>query len=242
MLAVSRQGSIADVIAQARDIPARVIPYAAAAALTRTAKAGQAAVVQAMPSVFSSPTRYTLNSTRVVPATKEYLSARVMVKDQGAGTRPENYLAPEVFGGSRNKKRMETALRYMGVLGSDEWLMPGAAAELDASGNLSGAGSRRLLATLQSLRGVGGVRKDGSRRKGRRLKNDLFVGVPRGAGRRRAGIWRREGRRLRPLFIFADQAPQYRKRLDFDGLVMPVVLQRFRDEFEAAAQSILKRR
>ncbi len=244
MFTISRQGSIADVIAAVRDVPARVIPYAAASALTRTAKLGQAAVVDAMPRVFRSPTRYTLNSTRVVPATKDTLMSRVMVKDQagGTGTRPENFLTPEVFGGGRKKKRIETALRYAGVLGSSEWLIPGQAAELDANGNLSGAGSRKLIAVLKNLRGSTPARKDGSRRKGRKLANDLFVGVPRGGGRTQAGIWRREGRRIRPLFIFANQAPQYRQRMDFDGVVMPVVLARFRDEFTAAAQSILARR
>jgi hypothetical protein len=242
MLTIARQGSIADVIAAARDVPARVIPYAAAGALSRTAKLAQTAVIDAMPRVFSNPTRYTLNSTRVVTATKDNLVARVQVKDQAAGTTPENYLAPEVFGGGRNEKRLEKALRYMGVLKAGQWLMPGAAAELDAAGNLSGAKSKALLKTLQSLRGVGGQRADGSRRKGRKLKNDLFVGTPRGGGRTRAGIWRREGHRLRPLFIFATQAPQYRQRLDFDGIVLPVVLERFRDEFNTVAQGILARR
>lgn len=249
MLNFTRSGSIADAIAAARGVPSSVIPYAAAVALTRTAYAGRDAVRDRMPAVFDRPTKYTLNALRVDGATKTNLAARVAVKNQATGTRPESYLLPEVEGGPRSEKRFERALRYSGVLTSGQRVMPGSAASLDAQGNVSAREISRILSALKRVRG--GVNAAGQRKgRGRKLQNDLFVGMPSvgsGAARRAragaaSGIYRREGRRIRPLFIFTDQRPTYRQRLDFAGTVQPVVLDSFRVEFERAATDILNRR
>lgn len=250
VLDIRNTGSPAVAAALLRDVPAGVLPYAAATALTRTARDGQKAIVDAMPRVFDKPTRYTLNATRLVPATKDNLVATVAVKDQGTsgGTRPESYLLPEAEGGKRTEKRFEKALRYQGVLARGRYVVPGQAAKLDASGNVSAATSRQVLEALKGMRAKGSMGKRGA--KGRKLKNDLFVGTPQvgsGAGRRDRdnrpeGIYRREGKRLRLLFVFTSQAPTYRKRLDFDGTVSKVVQERFAAEFERAATDILNRR
>jgi hypothetical protein len=250
MLNLTRSGSIADVIAEARSVPARVIPYAAAAALTRCAVAGQAEVKRVMPEVFKGPTRYTLNALRVVPATKDKLLASVAVKDQaGQGaTRPESYLLPGVEGGKRKEKRFEKALRYAGILGKNQYAMPGDSISLDTFGNVSASQIKTILA-LAKRQGRRPVKHSDT--KGRRIRltsnSDIFVGVPTsgsGAGRRRrpgaaSGIYRREGHRIRPLFIFTSNTPDYRPRLDFDRVVSGVVRVRFAAEFERAAQDIL---
>jgi len=92
MLNIRRTGNtIAEVIASVRDVPARVIPYAAATALTPTAKTAQAEVGTGMRTTFDRPTQYTLNATYTVVATKDKLSARVAVKDTaGTGVIPEH--------------------------------------------------------------------------------------------------------------------------------------------------------
>lgn len=252
MLRISPSGrlSVAGAIAAVRDVPVSVIPYAAATALTRSAQAGQQAIVQQMPQVFDRPTAYTLNALRIEPATKDKLTARVAVKHQagGASTRPESFLLPETAGGTRSEKRFERALRYMGVLRQGQFAMPGAAAKLDASGNVSGAEIRSILTALKAVRG--GVDAKGQKAgRGKVLQNDLFIGVPtvgRGSGRRvRAGaaegIYRREGRRIRPVFIFG-KAPTYTPQLDFDGRVSEVVRARFAVEFNRAAVAILAKR
>lgn len=225
MLSIHRTGaSIADVIASVRDVPKRMIPYAAATALTRCAKQAQTEDLPAeMRKVFSNPVPYTLNALRIEPATKDKLLARVMVKDKthAPGVAPENFLFPEVEGGVRKHKRMEMDLRYQGVLSRAQYVMPGKAASLDASGNVSGAQVRTVLNAL---------------RKGR-LANDMFVGKPKGSGRL-AGIWRREGEGLRALFIFTSDAPDYKRRFDFDGTVQRVVRERFRPEFERAVADL----
>ena len=247
MLTISRSGpTIAEVIASVRDVPARLVPYAAATALTRTAKYAQTTALPAeMRKAFDAPVSYTLNSLRIEPATKDTLRARIMVKGQAhaAGVAPENYLFPEVEGGPRRHKGMEMALRYQGVLGASQFAVPASGITLDAAGNVKGAEVRTILKALKSIRAVsnGVDRKTGKRlRKGRKLANDLFAGEPNG-GNRPDGIWRREGHRLRALFVFTDKAPAYKERLDFSGTVQQVALERFKPEFEKAVAALQSR-
>ena len=130
-------------------------------------------------------------------------------------------------------------MRYAGVLRAGQYAMPGKAIDLDASGNVKGAEVRTILAALKNIRGGVGAKGQKAGR-GRKLANDLFVGKPNG-GSRPEGIWRREGKRLRPLFVFANKAPTYAKRLDFSGVVQQVALARFRPEFEKAIQSLVSK-
>ena len=239
MIEVRHSGaSIADVIASVRGVQSYMVPYATATALTRTAKhAADKALPAEMRSVFGNPVAYTLKSLRVEPATKDNLSARVMVKNTAdGGVAPENFLLPQVDGGGRKHKRAEAAMRYAGVLRSGQFAMPGEGLSLDANGNVKGAEVRTILTALKSIRG--GVGAKGQRAgRGRKLANDLFVGKPRG-GNRPDGIWRREGHRIRALFAFTDKAPQYGRRLDFNGVVQRVALDRFKVEFDKALQAM----
>jgi hypothetical protein len=255
VLDIRKTGSPSVAAALLRDVPVGVLPYAAATALTRTARDGQKAIVDDMPRVFDKPTRYTLNATRLVPATKDNLVATVAVKDQGSGngTRPESYLLPEVEGGKRNEKRFERALRYAGVLTRGQYVLPAGGLKLDAAGNVSAATSREVIAALKGTKAASATRDyaTGKRlKKGRTLNNDLFIGQPKNGWGKAAplragspeGVYRREGRRLRLLFLITSQAPTYRRRLDFDGTVATVVRERFAAEFERAATDILNRR
>ena len=241
MLEITRTGpSIAEALASVRDVPRRVIPYAVATALTRTAKhAEQTELPAEMRKVFRNPVAYTLNSLRVEPATKDTLRARVMVKDKAAGLAPENYLLPEVQGGGRKHKASEMAMRYSGALSQGQYAMPGAGLSLDAAGNVKASEIRTILAALRNIRGGVGAKGQAAGR-GRKLANDLLVGKPTG-GDRPEGIWRREGKRLRPLFVFTSSAPDYSRRLDFDGVVQRVALDRFRPEFEKAVAAMRTR-
>lgn len=246
MINVRHSGaSIADVAASMRGVQSYMVPYAAATALTRTAKhAADKAVPDAMRAAFSSPVSYTLKSLRTEPATKDSLSARVMVKNTAdGGVRPENFLAPQVEGGGRKFKGLEAGLRYAGVLRTGQYAMPGEGLSLDAHGNVKGADVRTILTALKSIRAVSATRdrKTGKRLgKGRQLANDLFVGIPRGDVRPRPdGIWRREGHRIRALFVFTSKMRPYSRRLDFSGVVQRVALERFRPEFEKALQAMV---
>jgi len=237
VLSISQSGSVVNAAQALRAVPSSIIPYAAAAALTATAKAAQQRIKADMPSVFQAPTRYTLNALRIEPATARKLTARVAVKDRVAsGTRPESYLLPEVRGGQRSAKGLEGALRYAGVLGPGQFAVPGAGMQLDSYGNAPRSAVRGLLTALRGLNSQAKPR--GRRRRAR--KNDYFVGKP--AGRSRpAGIWKREGRKFSALFIFTDRPPVYRRRLDFEGVAAQVAKDRFEDEFFAVADRIQRR-
>lgn len=243
MLNITSTGSIAQMIQSVRDVPAHIVPYAASTALTRTAKHAEAKdLPDEMRRVFSSPTPYALKSLFVQPSTAKTLSARVMVKNTAvSGVVPEKFLQPEVDGGGRGAKGLERGLRYAGVLRSGQFAVPGAGMALDAHGNVKGADVRSILIALKNTRAASNAQVYGQKlRKGRKLANSLFVGKPKGASRP-DGIWRREGQRLRPLFIFTSQAPSYGKRLDFSGVVQRVAQDRFRDEFALALDAMLKK-
>jgi hypothetical protein len=224
MLRTARTGpTAASMAAEMVAFVGDVVPLVTAKALTFTAQSAQKAIVAAMPRVFQSPTRFTLNSTRIEPATPEKLIARVAVKDRAAAgtTVAQNVLLPGVEGGRRGEKRFERSLRFSGLMVQGEYAVPGAAATLDGAGNLSAAAIRTVLKQLQGeVRGAKGAK----RRRLAKRKNDLFVGTPAGRGNRPAGVYRREGggregqRRLRPLLIFVRKQPTYRARLDFTDL------------------------
>ncbi len=233
MLNISRTtGSIADVIASMRDVPARVVPYAASTALTRTAQiAAMTDLPDAMRRVFSNPTPYALNSLFVKPARKENLSARVMVKDTASrGVVPEKFLFPEVAGGGRNEKGFEKALRYGGWLKNGERAIPGDDLPLDAYGNVSGPTIRSILATLEKPGGGGG--------RGKRTKGKFGTGLFAGQIGATRGIWKREGRAIKLLFLFTTKQPLYRARLDFEGIALKCATTNFPTEFKRAFEEM----
>lgn len=238
MLTIKSTGSIADLIRDAREVYGRLVPYAASTALTRCAQiAAKTDIPNAMREAFENPTPYTLNSLFVQPATKDSLSARVMVKDSvSRGVVPEKFLLPEVKGGGRNEKGFERALRYGGWLKSGERVIPARDMPLDAFGNVSGPSIRSILATLEKP--GGGAAK--GKRKGR-YGAGLFAGQ---IGKTR-GIWQRDGsgknRTLKPLFIFTTKVPLYRARLDFEGIALKTAQTNFKPEFDKALSALLNR-
>lgn len=240
MLSIQKSGSIAQILREARDVPARVIPYAAATALTRTAKRAQQAIIAEMPQVFDRPTPYTLNSTFVQPASVKTMTARVAVKDWASnnGTLPEDYLLPAVLGGGRKEKRFERNMRYAGLLARGERAVLGQEAPLDAFGNLRRGEMQRILTATRSSFDPAQNRSN-SRRSRKHAKNAPYFA---GRVKRTWGVWRREGRRLRPVLVFVRRTPQYRARLDFDGIAERTTREFFEAEFRAAAEAIVRRR
>lgn len=225
MLTVKATGSFAEVVRHARDVHGRIVPYAAAAALTRVASgAAKKDLPDAMRSAFDRPTAYTLNSLFTTPAKKDSLTARVQVKNAAtSGVAPERFLQAEVEGGSRGEKRFERALRYAGLLLPNEVALPGDGLQLDASGNVSGARMRSILAALKVREGRG--------------RRGVFAAAIKGT----RGIWQRSGRSVTPLFVFTRTAPQYRARLDFDGVVQRAAEANLQPEFTRALAALINR-
>nr|WP_321465140.1 hypothetical protein [uncultured Desulfobulbus sp.] len=112
---------------------------ACAVALNKAGKIVKEAEVEEMKSVFDNPTRYTLNSLKLTPATKNDLKATVWFKEpdrMGA-----HYLVPQVEGGSRKLKGFERAI------GEGE-LVPALGAKLNKDGNVSIGQIRQILSVL----------------------------------------------------------------------------------------------
>jgi hypothetical protein len=252
----SPRKGVADAIRSMRDVPARVLPYAASTAITRTARTVATQAIPAeMRRVLDRPVRYTLNSLRIQPATRQNLSARVFVKDDAPnnGTRPEDYLLPQVEGGGRNEKRFERAMRYAGLLPSGWRAMPGQAAPLDAAGNLKRGEIQRILTATRSATDVA-QRKTDSKRSRRNARNAPYFAVTPTSGRfvggeyretasrLMPGVYRREGNGIKPVLIFTKRQPQYRRRLDFTGVAERTTQDQFPRELDRAVTDLLNRR
>jgi hypothetical protein len=255
-LRISGQRSAgAEVARSLRDIPARVLPYAASTAATRVAQhLARVAIPDEMRRVFSGPTRWTLNSLRFERATKDKPVARVAVKDDAPnnGTRPENYLLPQVEGGGRKEKRFERSLRYGGLLPQGWRAMPGQGAKLDADGNFRRGEMQRILTATRTAFDPA-QRKTTSARSKRNARNAPYFGITPLVGRfiggeyresksrMQPGVYRREGRSVKPVLIFTRTQPVYRQRLDFVAVAERVTLERYPIEFDRAVREILAR-
>ena len=210
------------------------LPFAAAAALTGTAQEVKKALVGEMNSVFDRPTRWTLNSLFVDPATKGSMSARVWMKDKvpgSGGTPATEWLAPEIYGGPRSEKRSETMLSGSNRLPAGKFIMPGRGMKLDAYGNISRGAMNKILSGLGAQQDRYANSTD-SRRSIGNLKRYFIIKK----GNRPLGIAERTGKGkdgMRMVIAFG-RRPQYSKRLDFFGVAEQVAKDRLPVQFELA--------
>lgn len=220
------------------------LPYATSVALNAIGTAVIAAEVKSMRSSFDDPVPYTLNSLRLVRATKSNPVAQVRFKDGSSGGRSaEKYLEPEAVGGDRNVKGIEAFLRARGLLPSDMYLMPGDGATLDSFGNFSRALYTQII---RQLAVVGPTRKKGRPKAGMKRANPTsdvryFVGRP-GGGKQPLGVWARYefalGYAVRPILIFA-RKPTYAERFPFYEVAQSTVTETFPTAMQAAWQSAI---
>ncbi|MEM5449864.1 hypothetical protein [Paraburkholderia guartelaensis] len=213
------------------------VPRIMAKALNATAREAQAALKTAMPQYFDRPTPWTLNSTRVVTASPTKLVATVGFKDEAfKGTPATKYLLPQVEGGGRNVKRMESALRRIGLLRSNEFAVPGRGAKLDAYGNVARSQIVQVMSYLQAFGEQGyranmtQKRRDALARGRKGSRGFSYFALVNREGKLPPGIYLRThygaDSRLahlqyggaKPVFVFT-RAPQYRPRFPFEQLV-----------------------
>lgn len=256
MITVSKQGDIAALIQSMKDVYGRRVPYAAATALTRTAHTARSkAVPDEMRRVYDRPVPYTLNSLKVTGATANKLEARVAVKHETTsnGTLPEDFLYPTVFGGMRKEKRFERNLRYAGVLKPGWRVILGRDADTDAYGNLPRGELQRILTAVRASSYKEQNRTDSKRsRKNARNAQYFVAGLDKvsisggemkvTASRMQPGIYKRMGgRKVLPVMIFTKAQPNYRKLLDFAGVVNRCAVDEFPGEFARAMDDQLKK-
>ncbi len=236
------------------------LPFAMARALTRTAQAGQAATVKELEQRFDRPTRTTLKSLRVKPATKTDLSAMVFVKDRPLGGKNPRSMAEilghQFAGGDRIAKAMEVVLRNGGFLAGDEFVVPGASAKLDRYGNMSRGQIQQVLSQVGIKRAGSTSAASGSARSRRSVAaaGEIFWSMGPGSfgpgaftrrnqfdystgefkGRRQhlpKGAWMRDGRTVKPILLVV-RAPRYARRIDMPRVIQQVIDTRFNEIFD----------
>ncbi|KWC82753.1 hypothetical protein WM00_10320 [Burkholderia cepacia] len=215
----------------------RKMPNIAAKALNATAREAQTALKTAMPQYFDRPTPWTMNSTRVMSATSVRLVASVGFKDEAyKGTPATKYLLPQVEGGGRGIKRMESALRRIGLLRGDQFAVPGGGATLDAYGNVARSQVIQVMSYLNAFAEQGyranmtQKRRDSLARGRKGTRGFSYFALVNGEGKLPPGIYRRTNYGVdprishlaygaaKPVFVFT-RAPNYRPRFPFAQIV-----------------------
>lgn len=215
------------------------ITFATALALTRTAQTIEGRLKQEMQNVFDRPTRWTLNSLRVSPATKKKLEARVWMKDEADKSIPATkWLTPEITGGPRQDKASERNLRQRGILPSGKYIMPGRSAKLDQYGNLPKGVITKALSGISGFDQRGfNANATGSRRSRAKGNSKRYFVMYR--GKTPIGIAERTSRnRMSVLLAFVGR-PAYPRRLDFYGIADQVAAQTLRPELVKAIRQAL---
>lgn len=166
-----------------RDFGQQQVPFATVAAMTRSAQLARTDLQQAMRTSFDNPTRWTLNSLFVEPATRTKPTAAVFLKDRASGGVPAGrYLRSQILGIPRVLKGIERRAGLdeaeAGTAGG--WIMvPGRWAEIDAHGNIAKGQMNAIAAQLglgSHLAAPGPAR---ARRRGVRRRETYFIVRPR---------------------------------------------------------------
>lgn len=225
------------------DQVAKQTKYAIAVALTRTAYKLKEAEEREMRDVFDKPTPYTMAALAVKPATKAELKAVVSLKNfAGKGTPAADYLLPQIVGGTRKMKRFERALQAIGALPHGYRVVPGAAAKVDAYGNMDRGQIVQILSYFKAFPEAGyKANMTDKRRKAlakgskSRLGYEYFVGRP--GDRLPLGIWQRvrfaSGTAVRPVMIFVPSTI-YSAVFDFQFTAKVVMKKEFDAQFRRA--------
>lgn len=206
------------------------VPFAAAKAITKTAKSVEKRFQSDMSGAFKSASPYVKRSTFSTSATKANLTATVGLKDQkpSGGTAPAVLLKEHFTGGLRGNKPFEKAIAAMSVMPRGYRAVPGSGMKLDAYGNPSRKDIGEMLGSLRTKMQVF---------KGRGKKMELvgFFVVPVGVkSHLPAGIYKRGARgAIKVMFLFVTKAT-YRKVMDMERSAQEVVAREFNPNFDAA--------
>ena len=194
-----------------------------ATALTRAAREVSKDWQEQIGSKVDRPTPRTQSAATFLSANAQTLTARVLIKDQGAGSAAE-YLGPLERGGGRLIKRFEQALINGGAMPQGYVTVPGRSAQRDAYGNVSRSVIIAVIADLGAQYSPGYERvisKSTQKRLATRLRRGVtYVAVSPEAGRERGispGIYEaKAGKALKAVFLFV-RGVTYRRQLSLLG-------------------------
>lgn len=229
------------------------VPFAQMTALNKTAAKAQEAVRKEMLQVFDRPTPWVLNSLRIKFATKSNLQAELAFKDKNSAESSASMIEPNVFGGKRHFKAMEARLLRIGLLPSGWTVVPGAAAQLDAYGNMSRGQISQLLNVLGTYTEAGYNKANAATRarlaKGNVKKNvygfEYWVNKVGSTKARhlQPGVYQRVktgfGSSLKPILIFVKLA-SYKQRLDFFGIAQKTIDKEYAGQFNSAFDEAMR--
>lgn len=216
-------------------------PFAAAVALTKTAKQGANNMRTRFKNVFDNPTRYTMSSIFSSSANKRDLMAAFGLKDQAllsksGGSSPANVLDHHFNGGQSRYARYELAFRKLGMLGFNEDIVPAAGLnELNQYGNIPASLIIKLISyfggfgeqgykanSTYETRAKLAKRTDKNTKGKRQSKYVRINGVvyfyANGSDHLHRGIWAKTGTHgssIRPILMFVQRA-NYSKRFDIN--------------------------
>lgn len=200
------------------------VQFATSLAINRCAEFARDALKANMSVVFDRPKPYTLNSLFVKKSNKIDLVAIVGHK---RGSPVNDYLQPEIEGGTRKLKRFES-------IAGGEYLMPGAGMRLDRYGNVPRGTIQRII--------------EGSRQG---ANSDILIIKPGSKSHLKPGVYQRitlkskvstrtgtaeatrGGSRLKLLMLFVDSA-SYQQTYHLTDIVHRVVGSQFGSQFVAA--------
>lgn len=204
-----------------------------------------------MSQVFDRPTPYTMNALRRKFPKQTDLVGEVWFKDDTfKGTPAPKYLFPQVYGGKRNLKRHEKALRARGILPVGWWVVPGPDAKFDAYGNQGRGEIVRVLSFLGAF-AEGGYRANINAEKKARIaaqSMDYFVVSPGDFSRRKGGltapgIWKRNGKSRKPSLIMRFvREPHYTPRYPFHEVSEQTVKTKFVEKARQAYEKVFVRK
>ena len=118
-------------------------------ALNKTAGQVKSILKASIPLVFDRPKAFTKNSLFILTAQKTgNETALVKIKDEASGVPPVNFLGPHILGGPRNHKAHEVALKRIGVLKGQEYIVPGVDAAIDKWGNQRSSQIIKIMSQL----------------------------------------------------------------------------------------------
>jgi hypothetical protein len=200
------------------------MPAVIAHALNKTAGQVKKELQAEMKRVFDKPTRWTLNSIFITPATPENQEVLVWLKDDSVGgsdgTPATKYLWPQVFGGQRRAKSFELKLRKAGILGGGQLAVPGDDAPLDTYGNITRGMYMQMTSGLKINADIGvqSNQTERSKRKNKKRAQYFVMGKE-----RPLGIFRRKtGDSFESFLIFVDKI-NYTQRFDFRKIASDTV-------------------
>lgn len=224
---ISVKADVKEVTRWLTDIEKRQIPFATRLALMDTARHLASDVLpKDMQQIFDRPTQWTLRGFYAYqPRGKENLIAYVNIKDGGSafpypggkvGTPAFKYLRTFIPGssaaGRRSAKGHERKLRALGILGTDEYTVPGKDMRLNQFGNITGATYSKILADVQGS--DIGISQGYGQATTKRGKKRYFYSP----NLRPRGIYERTGRRSLKVALLFVKSPRYRAIFDKDAL------------------------